>query len=52
MCSDEHTRDQVKRLLYTYRDLDAITVVNLPATDLYVHKIHLKPGTKPWNMQK
>ncbi|POS81830.1 hypothetical protein EPUL_006096, partial [Erysiphe pulchra] len=52
ICSDENSRFQVKRLLYTYRDLDAGTDVNLPATDLYVHKIHLKPGTKPWNMQK
>lgn len=52
ICSDENSKFQVKRLLYTYRDLDAGSIVNLPATDLYVHKVHLKPGTKPWNRPK
>jgi transposase InsO family protein len=45
---DEESRNKVKRLLYTYRELNATTLEEIPPTDLYEHKVRLKPGTKPW----
>ncbi|KAI0993056.1 hypothetical protein K3495_g15128, partial [Podosphaera aphanis] len=42
----------VLRLMYTYRDLHADKLEDMPPTDLYVHKIKLKAGTKPWNQKK
>jgi hypothetical protein len=41
-------RDRVKRLLYTYREISATELHEIPPTDLYEHKIRLVPGTKPW----
>ncbi|KAI0998507.1 hypothetical protein K3495_g9688 [Podosphaera aphanis] len=36
-----------KRLMYTYRDLNAIEIKDIPATDLFIHRARLKLGTKP-----
>ncbi|POS81837.1 hypothetical protein EPUL_006276, partial [Erysiphe pulchra] len=44
---DEESRFQLKQLLYTYKDINATEISDLPATDLYVHKVKLKEGTKP-----
>lgn len=38
----------VKRLLYTYRELNATELEDIPATDLYKHEVFLRPGTIPW----
>ncbi|POS82079.1 hypothetical protein EPUL_004697, partial [Erysiphe pulchra] len=44
--------NKVKRLLYTYRDLDSVELDELPPTDLYVHRVRLKEGTPPFNRPK
>ncbi len=36
------------RVLYTYRHLDAQCQADIPATDLYVHRVRLTEGTKPF----
>jgi hypothetical protein len=45
-------RDKVTRLLYTYQDLNSVDLEDLPATDLYVHRVRLKPGTPPFSRPK
>lgn len=45
---DEPSRDKVKRLLYTYREINAIELKDIPPTDLYQHKVRILPGTAPW----
>ncbi|RKF78738.1 hypothetical protein GcC1_053032 [Golovinomyces cichoracearum] len=42
----------VLRLMYAYRDLHADNLEDMPPTDLYVHKIKLKAGTKQWSQKK
>ncbi|POS84727.1 hypothetical protein EPUL_005778 [Erysiphe pulchra] len=37
------------RLLFTYKDINATEISDLPATDLYVHKVKLKDGSKSHN---
>jgi hypothetical protein len=49
---DEACRDKVKRLLYTYREIGATDIKDIPPTDLYEHRVRLKEGTKPWNMKQ
>ncbi|POS81945.1 hypothetical protein EPUL_005678, partial [Erysiphe pulchra] len=39
--------DDTKRLLYTYRDLNAVEIKDIPATDLFLHGARLKTGVKP-----
>ena len=48
---DTESRNKVKRLLYTYRELNATELSQIPPTDLYEHKVRLAPGTKPWNVK-
>ncbi|POS82252.1 hypothetical protein EPUL_005966, partial [Erysiphe pulchra] len=48
----EINQNLILRLLYTYRDLHADKLEDMPPTDLYVHKIKIKAGTKPWNKRK
>jgi hypothetical protein len=48
---DTTSRSKVKRLLYTYRELNATELSQIPPTDLYEHKVRLTPGTKPWNVR-
>ncbi|KAI0996282.1 hypothetical protein K3495_g11899 [Podosphaera aphanis] len=45
-------RDKVKRLLYTYRDLNAVELEELVPTDLYIHRVRLREGTKPFSKVK
>ncbi|KAI0993305.1 hypothetical protein K3495_g14879, partial [Podosphaera aphanis] len=45
-CEEKIFKD-TKRLMYTYRDLNAMEIKDIPATDLFVHRARLKPGTKP-----
>jgi hypothetical protein len=40
---NERELDRVKRLLYTYKELK-----HIPPTDLYEHRVRLRPGTKPY----
>ncbi|POS81662.1 hypothetical protein EPUL_006802, partial [Erysiphe pulchra] len=42
MVPDEESRFQLKQLLYTYKDINATEISDLPATDLNVHKVKLK----------
>ncbi|RKF55377.1 hypothetical protein OnM2_090044, partial [Erysiphe neolycopersici] len=44
---DENQRNKVKRLLFTYSDLNGIELKELVPTDLYVHRVRLKEGTNP-----
>lgn len=44
---DSDILSNTKRLMYTYRDLNAMEIRDIPATDLFVHRARLKPGTKP-----
>ncbi|PHH70411.1 hypothetical protein CDD82_7155 [Ophiocordyceps australis] len=41
-------REDVMRTLFTYRDINAVSVGDVSATDLFVHEPRLAPGTKPW----
>lgn len=43
----EEERHKVLRLLYQYRHLNSPDLTDLPATDLIMHRIKLKPGTSP-----
>ncbi|KAI0996804.1 hypothetical protein K3495_g11379 [Podosphaera aphanis] len=43
--------DRVKRLLYTYRELNATELSQIPPTDLYKHKVHPREGTKPYSIK-
>ncbi|POS83490.1 hypothetical protein EPUL_004983, partial [Erysiphe pulchra] len=45
-------RDKLARLLYPYKDLNSTGVEDLPFTDLYVHRVRLKEGTKPFSRIK
>ncbi|KAF7550336.1 hypothetical protein G7046_g8047 [Stylonectria norvegica] len=42
-------QEEVKRTLWTYRDLGAGSVADIPPTDLYTHKPRMKPGVEAWN---
>lgn len=46
---DKNQRNMVKRLLFTYSDLNGIELEELVPTDLYVHRVRLKEGTKPFS---
>ena len=39
--------EDTKRLMYTYRDLNAVDIKDIPATDLFLHRVRLKNGVKP-----
>ncbi|POS81840.1 hypothetical protein EPUL_006710, partial [Erysiphe pulchra] len=39
---------KVKRLLYTYRDLNAVEISDVTPTDIFTHRVRLVPGTKPF----
>lgn len=41
------SRLKVLQLLYTYRHLNGNDLTDLPCTDLIVHRVCLKKGTKP-----
>lgn len=45
----EDAREDVMRTLWTYRDVGAGDVSDIPATDLYTHVPRLKDDIKPWN---
>ncbi|RKF56293.1 hypothetical protein OnM2_082046 [Erysiphe neolycopersici] len=49
---DENQRNMVKRLLFTYSDLNGVELEELVLTDLYVHRFRLKEGTKPFSKVK
>ncbi|KAI1003607.1 hypothetical protein K3495_g4597 [Podosphaera aphanis] len=36
---------RVKRLLDTYRDLNAVEISDVTPTDIFVHRVRLVPGT-------
>jgi len=40
---------RVKRLMYTYREINATELKDIPPTDLYEYKVRLKEGTKPFS---
>jgi transposase InsO family protein len=44
--------NRVKRLLYTYQDLNATELQHIKATDLYTHRVRLKPETPPWKSSR
>jgi hypothetical protein len=46
-CSPELV-PKFKRLLYTYRHINAVELEDITPTDLYIHRVRLKEGTKPW----
>ncbi|RKF56990.1 hypothetical protein OnM2_077082 [Erysiphe neolycopersici] len=48
----KNQRDKLTRLLYSYKDLNSTDLENLPYTDLYVHRVRLKEGTKPFSRPK
>ncbi|POS81879.1 hypothetical protein EPUL_006749, partial [Erysiphe pulchra] len=45
-------RNKITRLLFTYKDLNSTELSELPPTDLYIHRVRLREGTKPWNRVK
>ncbi|KAI1002426.1 hypothetical protein K3495_g5776 [Podosphaera aphanis] len=47
LCPTKEDEFEVIRLLYTYKDLNATDLSEMPATDLYTHKIIIKEGTVP-----
>ncbi|KAI0998966.1 hypothetical protein K3495_g9230 [Podosphaera aphanis] len=50
-CEEDIFRD-TKRLMYTYRDLNATEIRDIPATDLFVHRARLKPGTRLYSERR
>lgn len=40
--------EEITRTFHAHRDLNASSVADIPATDLYVHVPRLKDGVKPW----
>ncbi|KAI0997846.1 hypothetical protein K3495_g10346 [Podosphaera aphanis] len=44
--------DKISRLLFTYQDLNSTELSELPHTDLYIHRVGFKEGTKPSNRAK
>lgn len=48
----EELRERYKRVLYTWRDLDAQHLSDIPATDLYTHRVRLKEGTVPYSSKR
>lgn len=42
-------REDIIRTFWTYCDLNASSILDIPATDLYVHRPRLKDGVKPWS---
>ncbi|KAI0991136.1 hypothetical protein K3495_g17051, partial [Podosphaera aphanis] len=52
MCPSEEDKFQVARLFYTYKDLNATELSEMPATDLYIHKITLKKDTVPYSAKR
>ncbi|POS84028.1 hypothetical protein EPUL_004548 [Erysiphe pulchra] len=49
---EPHQAARVKRLVYTYQDLNSLELNELPLTDLYIHRVRLTKGTVPWNKPK
>ncbi|CAD6500186.1 BgTH12-04289 [Blumeria graminis f. sp. triticale] len=49
---DDFQRDMVKRLLFTYRDINGVELEQLVPTDLYVHRVRIREGTKPFSKVK
>lgn len=47
LISSPTDRERVLRLFYTYRDLNGNNLMDLPCTDLIVHRVKLLPSTKP-----
>lgn len=45
----EEQKNSLKRLLFTYQDLNSTELEDLPPTDLYVHRVRLKEGTQPFS---
>ena len=48
LLTDSDMISRVKRLLFTYQDINATELSQVPATDLYVYQVRLKEGTIPW----
>ena len=50
----EHLRPEVLLTLFAYRELDGTVPGNLPATDLYMHRIRIseEQRMRPWNRSK
>lgn len=49
---EPHQAARVKRLVYTYQDLNSSELNELPPTDLYIHRVRITKGTVPWNKPK
>lgn len=45
----DRMQEDVRRVLYTYRDLHAESIADIPPTDLYTHRPRLKDDVVPWN---
>ncbi|RKF62250.1 hypothetical protein GcM3_149003 [Golovinomyces cichoracearum] len=43
---------KLARLLFTYRNLNAEKLEDMPTTDLYENHAQLLPGTRPWDATK
>ena len=43
---------EVIKTFFTYKDLNAKLVRDIPATDLTEHRVFLKEGVKPWNRSR
>jgi hypothetical protein len=43
----EHLMEEIQRTFWTYRDISAVELSDIPPTDLYEHRPRLAPGTKP-----
>lgn len=44
-----HLLEEVKRTFWTYRDVGAGELSDLPPTDLYTHAPRMAAGVRPWN---
>jgi hypothetical protein len=48
LLTDSAMASKVKILLFTYQDINTTELSQVPATDLYIHRVRLKEGTLPW----
>lgn len=51
LCPDS-LKNEVMRTFHAYRHLNATTIHDVPQTDLYIHRVRIKPGVEPWNRSK
>ncbi|KAI1872008.1 uncharacterized protein JN550_004211 [Neoarthrinium moseri] len=48
----EDLKDEIKRVCFTYKDLFATKLEDIPPTDLYVHRVRMRDDAKPFQSKR